>query len=124
MKNYAKCLLLVAFFSYKISLCNAPDNGAVGYLHDKILEETVPELKEFNNKVRELFVIKNNTEKIKATNYLIKFFADTISKLNSEIKTMEMTTAQVKAIKMALGIMKRRTSQLGKSLIKKSSLQG
>jgi len=123
MMNYAKCLLLVAFFSYEISLCNDADNLAIGYLHDKVLEETVPELKGFNNKVRALFVIKDNTKRIRATNDLIKFVADTKSKLNFEIKALKMTAAQIKAIKMALGIMERRASQLSQSLIKNRVLK-
>lgn len=112
MKNYAKCLLLLAFVSYEIYIYNASGNVAIRYLHNKILEDTVPEFKEFNTKLRALFVIKNEKQKAIATQDLLTFVNSVISKLNYEIKTMKMTAAQVKAVKLVESIMKRKTSTM------------
>jgi len=111
MKNYAKYLMLFIFIFYYEFLSSSIDN-AVGYLHNKILEKTVPELKEFNNKLTELFRIKDNGEKIKATKQLMNFVQETRKKLTNEINAKKMTPAEVKTIKMALGIMRRRIGKL------------
>lgn len=114
MKNYAKFLVLFALISFEISIYGAAENLSLGYLHNKILEETVPELKDFNTKLRALFLIKDRAAKIAATKDLLNFVNETKNKLNHEIETKKMTPAQINAIKNVLNIIERRTSKLQK----------
>lgn len=111
MKYYVRNLLLICIFS-GISLIYPISNPAVGYLHDKILEKTVPELKEFNNKLTQFFRIRSHDAKVKASEDLLNFVDQTKKKLNYDINAKKMTPAQTKAIKMVLGMMKRKASKL------------
>ena len=113
MKNSAKYLILLAVVFFDNFTKGATADIVIGYLHDKVLEDTVPELKEFNARLTHLFRIKDPLEKSKATKGLFNFFSQARQKLSYEMKSKKMTLAQVKATKIVLDVMKRKLANYG-----------
>lgn len=94
MKNKILLFLLLISITKLYS-----ENALIVHLNNQILENTVPEFKEFNEKIRKLFQTQNQEEKERMVQEIKDFADKLISNLKNRLNSdKELTLAQKKSI--------------------------
>ena len=100
--NIQLVIFIIIFISF-FGIYKAVDILYLGYLHNQIHELTVPEYKEFNEKLKKLFKIQNPNQRNIMIKEIRQYGTNLIEKLNNMLVKNEskqnLTAAQIKTIK-------------------------
>ena len=100
--NIKLVIFIIIFISF-FGIYKAVDILYLGYLHNQIHELTVPEYKEFNEKLKKLFKIQNPNQRNIMIKEIRQYGTNLIEKLNNMLVKNEskqnLTAAQIKTIK-------------------------
>lgn len=119
MKNkILQLLFLLNIFEDKLYSALPKSSMVIGYLHNQIHEETVPEFKIFNEKIKKLF--QNQSSQIRET--MIKdiqnFGNQLIIKLENKLEfNKDLTLAERKTIEEVIYKIKEKLKKLVKNVI-------
>lgn len=117
MKN--KILILLLTFNISISIYgNSKDhnNILIDYLNNQIHENSVPEFKEFNEKIQKLFQIQNINQRLTMIKDIQDFGNTLIKKLEDKLKFnhTELTSAEKKTLEEVIYKIKEKLKKLVK----------
>lgn len=115
-----KLIIFIIIFVSFFGIYKAVDILYLGYLHNQIHELTVPEYKEFNEKIKKLFKIQNTTQRNMMIKEIKQYGKNLIEKLNGIINENDnknnLTAAQIKTIKEVIYKIEEKLKKLVKTV--------
>lgn len=120
MKN--KILILLIITANYTNLCCSRADLLRGYVHNQIHESSIPEYKEFNEKIKKLFQIQNHSS-VQQKEAMIKdirnFGNNLIEKLNLQLNDskLDLTKSERKTIAEVIEKIKEKLKKLVKKII-------
>ena len=112
MKKILIYLISINFAFQTINILSITAKDKFGLIHIKILERNVPEFKEFTEKLRELFIIKDEARKEAFLNEVINFGKNIISNIDQRLAKENLTVSQRKSMNLVKVIIQTKVNQL------------
>jgi hypothetical protein len=105
----------IVFSFLQISYIQSAINGLMlGYINHKIIERTVPEFKEFNDKIYNHFLTKDNKQKELLKKEINDLGNTLIVKLKDRLANKDLTQSQKNTIQSVIKLVKHKLDKLNK----------
>ena len=86
----------------------------IDHINQKILESTVPEFKEFNDKLYNYFLAKGNKQKALLKKEINDLGNKLIAKLKSQLTNKDLTGSETKTLQSVIKLVKHKLGKLNK----------
>lgn len=108
-------IVFIIFSFLQISYIQSAINGLMfDYINQKVIESTVPEFKEFNDKLYNYFLAKDNKQKVLLKKEINDLGNTLIVKLKSRLTNKDLTVSEKKIIQSVIKLVKYKLDKLNK----------